>query len=98
MVLLHRQLRLLIIPYIGKFHVRIIRVKNFQGIVAVRSIRKVFLTVDGYSKNDREPGIAGCNAVAVRSSRRSGIYLRVKSSRLVSTAKFPPFIVCLHPA
>ena len=53
------------------------------------SVREIFLEVDGYNTYEGlerskclvcyqvsgEPIIAGCNAVAVRSSRRSDIYL-----------------------
>ena len=63
------------------FTSKIIRVKNFRGIFSrfVPS-RELFLMVDGRAPGaflafSLLPGIAGCNPVAVRSGRRSGIHL-----------------------
>ena len=61
-------------------------VLNFRGSFNPQN----FLTVDGYNKDERlehsqclvyypvsgKPGIIGCNAVAVKSSRQSDFYFR----------------------
>ena len=65
--------------------------KNFHvdKFFTVRSIHKIFLTVDGYIMNEHlersyhlvyyqvsgEAAIAGCNTVAVRSSHLLDVYL-----------------------
>ena len=70
------------------FMLKIIKIRGVKFSWFVRSAKK-FLTVDSYIMNERlerslhlicylvlgEPAIAGCNAVAVRSSRQSDVYL-----------------------
>ena len=66
----------------GIFILKIIRVKNIH-VVKFARVHKIFLMVDDYKIDEHlkcslhlvyyevsgEPGVTGCNAVAVRSSR-----------------------------
>ena len=75
------------------FTLKIIHIKNFRGIF-LRFVPSAKL------RYEREPGIAGCNAVAVRSSRQSGIYFgkcgRVHGSLFVDYRHVNVFICVLN--
>ena len=94
---LDRQLHFSITLHREIFTLKIIRVKKILWYTfVVCSVRKIFLTVDGYNMNKN----VGCNAVAVSCRRRSGIFLgkcgRARGSLFVDHRHVNVFIRVLN--